>query len=300
MILVIVDAYSKYIDAHVLTSATTASTILRLRQTFSTHGVPCTIVSDNGSPLTSLEFQQYCSMNGIKHIRSSPFHPATNGLAERSVQTIKRGLKKMGGDLETRMFEFLGRYRITPQTTTGESPAQMLISKTPRFRLDLVRPRRENRVLHQQEKAQESHNSAVPEQIFYLGDTVWAMNFAAAAPKWLPGVLQHCLGPVSFTVGLTDGRVWRRHIDHIWARLPEENVTTTSPRPPEGFVPPARAVLPAREDIAEAATAKSPPDLSSNEFAIVNDVPSSTASEVVVPELRRSTKFVQPIIRFDL
>ena len=111
------------IDAHVVTSATTAVTILRLRQTFSTHGLPCTIVSDNGSPFTSREFQQYCSMNGIKHIRSSPFHPASNGLAERAVQTIKGGHKKMGGDLETRMFEFLGRYRITPQTTTGETPA---------------------------------------------------------------------------------------------------------------------------------------------------------------------------------
>ena len=64
--------------------------------------------------------------------------------------------------------------------------------------------------------------------MFYVGDTVWAMNFAAAAPKWLPGVLQYCLGPVSFTVGLTDRRVCRRHTDHIRARLPEENVTTTS------------------------------------------------------------------------
>ena len=140
MILVILDAYSKYIDTHVMTSATTAATILWLRQTFSTHGLPCTIVSDNVSPFTSLEFQKYCSMNGIKHVRSSPFHPATNGLAERAVQTIKRGLKKMGGDLETRMFEFLGRNRLTPQMTTGESPAQTLMSKTPIVRLHLHLP----------------------------------------------------------------------------------------------------------------------------------------------------------------
>ena len=62
----------------------------------------------------------------------------------------------MGGDIETRIFELLGRYRITPQTTTGESPAQMLMSRTPRFRLDLLLPGRENRVLQQQEKAQET------------------------------------------------------------------------------------------------------------------------------------------------
>ena len=200
----------------------------------------------------------------------------------------------MGGDLETRMFELLGRYRITPQTTTGESPAQMLMSKTPRVRLDLLLPRRENRVPQQQEKAQESQNSAVPEQMFYVGDTVWAMNCAAAAPKWLPGILLHCLGPVSFTVGLTDGRVWRRHTDHIRARLPEENVTTTSPRPTERAVLPARDVLPAREDIAEA-TAKPPSDMPSNDSAIID-----AASQVVVPELRRSTRFVRPIIRLDL
>ena len=138
--------------------------------------------------------------------------------------------------------------------------------------------------------------------MFYAGDTVWAMNFAAAAPKWLPGVLQQCLGPVTFTVGLTDGRAWRRHIDHLRARLPEENVTTTSPRPPESTVLPARAIPPAREDIAEAATAtaKPPPDLSSYDSAIVNDVPSSPASQVVVPELRRSTRSVRPIIRLDI
>ena len=96
MILFIVDAYSKYTDAHVMTSATTAATILQLRQTFSTHGLPCTIVSDNGSPFTSQEFQQYCSMNGIKHIRSSPYHPANKGLAERAVQTIKTRTEEDG------------------------------------------------------------------------------------------------------------------------------------------------------------------------------------------------------------
>ena len=84
MILVIVDAHSKYIDAHVMTSSTTAATILWLRQTFGTHGLPYTLVSDNGTAFTSHELQNYCRSNGIKHIRSAPFHPASNGLAERA------------------------------------------------------------------------------------------------------------------------------------------------------------------------------------------------------------------------
>ena len=121
---------SKYIDAHVMTSSTTAATILRLRQPFATPDLPCTLVSDNGTAFTSHEIQNFCRSNSIKHIRSAPFHPASNGLAEITVQTIKDGLKKINsGDLETRMYQFLSRYRVTLQTTTGQTPAEMLMSK---------------------------------------------------------------------------------------------------------------------------------------------------------------------------
>ena len=60
MIVVIVDAHSKYIDAHIVTSATTASTLLKLLQTFATHGLSCTLVSDNGIAFTSQKFQMFC------------------------------------------------------------------------------------------------------------------------------------------------------------------------------------------------------------------------------------------------
>ena len=93
-------------------------------------------------------------MNGIKYIRSAPFHPTSNGLAEKAVQTVKNGLRKInGGDLETRMYEFLSRYLITPPTTTGKSPAQILMSKLPRIKLDLLLPARGDRVLYKQANA---------------------------------------------------------------------------------------------------------------------------------------------------
>ena len=85
MILIIVDAHSKYIDAHVVSSARTSATITRLRQTFAVLGLPITIVSDNGSCFTSDEFEQFCKANGIKHVKCSPYHPSSNGLAERAV-----------------------------------------------------------------------------------------------------------------------------------------------------------------------------------------------------------------------
>ena len=48
-----------------------------------------------GSVFTSKEFNHFTDMNGIKHLTTAPYHPAWNGLAERAVQTLKTGLKKM-------------------------------------------------------------------------------------------------------------------------------------------------------------------------------------------------------------
>ena len=150
MILIIVDAHSKYIDAHVVSSATTSATITKLRQTFAVLGLPIT-VSYNGSCFTSDEFEQFCKVNGIKHVKCSPYHPSSNGLAERAVQTVKAGLKKTTGNLEDRLCNFLTRYRVTPQSTTGQTPAEFVLKTPPRTRIhrsttenfcwDEIRPR---------------------------------------------------------------------------------------------------------------------------------------------------------------
>ena len=100
-LLIGVDAHSKWIDAHVVSST---AAINKLRTTFSIHGLPQTIVSDNGSVF---KFQEFLRQNGIEHVRSPPYHPSSNGLAERAVQTVKEGLKKMKGTLEVQLDRFL-------------------------------------------------------------------------------------------------------------------------------------------------------------------------------------------------
>ena len=51
--------------------------------------------TDNGSVLTSIEFQHFIDMNGIRHLTTAPYRPASNGMAELGVQTLKTGLKQM-------------------------------------------------------------------------------------------------------------------------------------------------------------------------------------------------------------
>ena len=87
------------------------------------------------------EFQQFVKLNGIKHVTTAPYHPASNGLAERAVQTLKIGLKKItSGALEDPLAQFLFQYCLTPHSTTGTSPAELLMGRKPRSILDLMKP----------------------------------------------------------------------------------------------------------------------------------------------------------------
>ena len=124
-----------------LTAATSTVTIEHLRGIFATHGLPEVLVTDNGTPFTSSEFEIFIVNNGIRHVTSSPYHPASNGLAERSVQTFKEHMKKISDDtLETRISRFLFWNRLTSHTTTGVTPAELLLGRIPRSQLDLLKP----------------------------------------------------------------------------------------------------------------------------------------------------------------
>ncbi|PIO68749.1 integrase core domain protein [Teladorsagia circumcincta] len=92
--LVIVDAYSKWPEIIQKNSITTSATIKVLTKVFAQFGNPQTLITDNGTQFTSTTFVNFCRRRGIKHVRSPPFHPQSNGQAERFVDTFKRGLAK--------------------------------------------------------------------------------------------------------------------------------------------------------------------------------------------------------------
>ena len=114
-----------------------------LRTSFATHGLPDIIVSDNAKCFVGAEFQDFLKKNGILHLPSPPRHPASNGLVEKAVQTVKRGLEKQHiGFFHTKLQRILFSYRTTPQSTTGKSPAEMLMKRTLKTHVDLLHPNR--------------------------------------------------------------------------------------------------------------------------------------------------------------
>ena len=65
-----------------------------LQQIFSLEGLPDTLLTDNGSQFVSDKFNAFCIELNIKHLTTLTYHNASNGKAERFVQTFKREVDK--------------------------------------------------------------------------------------------------------------------------------------------------------------------------------------------------------------
>ena len=227
MILIVIDAHSKWIEAIPTESATSSVVIESSRVLFSQFGLPEVLVTDNGPCFVGEDFEIFLAKNGIKHITSAPYHPATNGLAERAVQTVKRGLKKVTqGSMKTRIAKILTAYRSTPQSTTGMSPAQLLMGRSIRTRLDLLLPNTSEKVENRQLQQKVQHDKLNSRKTFQKGEKVYARNFGTSSgQKWLPAVIEEVTGPVSFMCKLQDSHVVRRHLDHLRPRAVSETTT---------------------------------------------------------------------------
>ena len=153
--IVLVDTYSKWLDAHIMSSSTSQITTEKMSQTFANMGLPKMVVSDNDTAFTSSEFQDFMKQNGIIHRRSAPYHPSSNGLA---VQSLKEGLNKLTGSIESRLNKFLFRYRITPHSVTGRTPSELIFGRTLRSELNLLFPDPASKVRKKQEQQKRNHD----------------------------------------------------------------------------------------------------------------------------------------------
>ena len=141
--LLLVDSYSKWLEIECLTKTKSCDTIRVLHRWFARFGFPIQLVSDNGPQFVSYEFDYFLKTHGIKHIRSSAYHPCSNGGAERFVQTVKQGLKACyieKGDSNTKLNDYLFGYRITPSSVTGKTPSELFLGRQIRSRFDLMKP----------------------------------------------------------------------------------------------------------------------------------------------------------------
>ena len=148
MFFLVVDSQSKWLEVEIMLSTTSNATIEKLRDMFARFGLPEQLVSDNGPQFISNEFSQFMKLNGIKHSLVVPYHPRSNGQAERFVQTFKEGMQNIKFS-----------YRTMPNSTTGQTPAEIFLNRRPKTRLDLLRPDLGRRVESKRNNQKVAHNA---------------------------------------------------------------------------------------------------------------------------------------------
>ena len=189
-----------------MTAVTSASTLIALERIFCQEGFPETVVSDNGTQLTSEEFRKFCRNHGIVQITTAPFHPSSNGEAERFVRTFKTALKKFmdsGEGLDKALQKVLFTYRTTPNGEEGKSPAELLHGRQPRTKLALLDESKES---PRQDAKQGSYK-------FQVNEYVWARYFNKG-PKWWPGKIVKRQGSCMYLVETKKG-ILRRHQNQL-------------------------------------------------------------------------------------
>ena len=273
---------------------------------------PQTIVTDNGTCFTSADFESFLSDNGIHHLTTAPYHPASNGLAERAVQIVKKGLKKnKKGTFRTRLSRTLFSYRITPQTTTSVSPAELLLKRRPRSKLDLLRPNLAERVEWKQQSQKEQHDSRSKEREFSTGTKVWVRNMQRG-DKWLPGTILSKEGSVTYHVEMANGRVRKCHTDQLRIRtvqpeMPDSLNSPTLPLTSTALSSNVPNLPPVESPNGNDSTAVEPDPNPSTPNSEPLSEPSNeqpTVETPVVPSLnetecRRSSRARQPVDRFE-
>lgn len=113
-------------------SETTASTVIGCcKCQFSRHGIPNIVITDNGPPFSSMDFQTFSTVWDFKHLTSSPYHSQSNGKAESAVKIAKTLLRKAAHAGDDR-WKAVPAWRNTPTEGLNSSPVQRLQSRRTR------------------------------------------------------------------------------------------------------------------------------------------------------------------------
>ena len=237
MFLLITDAHSKWVEVHATSSSTSSITIKLLQKTFASLGLPEVLVSDNATAFTSAEFSEFLHRNRVHHVRTPPYHPASNGLVERAVQSFKEGMKRIrDGSINTQLARYLFKYRSTPHTSTGMSLAEMLCGQKLRTQLDVLVPSVRKTVRNAQDRQKRNHDMHCRPRSFAPGESVYVKNYGSG-PRWLPGKVVSTEGSAMYQIQLSDGRTVRRHADQLHSRVDDGESHSPTSDMEDSYVP---------------------------------------------------------------
>ena len=144
-VLVIVDHFTRYVQAHVVRNETArAAAEVLYHKYFTVFGFPRRLMSDQARAFEGKVIQSLCNYLGIEKIRTTPYHPQSNGQVERTHQTLMRMIGKLDDERRQNWPSHLGSivhaYNATRSQVTGYSPYYLMFGRRPRLPIDLIFP----------------------------------------------------------------------------------------------------------------------------------------------------------------
>ena len=142
-VLVVCDYATRYPEAIAMRTIDAERVAEELVQMFARVGIPQEILTDQGTNFTSQLLAQVYRLLQVIGLRTSPYHPQTDGMVERFNATLKEMLRKSasedGKDWDQLLPYLLFAYREVPQESTGFSPFELLYGRDVRGPLDILK-----------------------------------------------------------------------------------------------------------------------------------------------------------------
>ena len=144
-VLVVEDHFTRYLQAYVMKNHTARTTARVLyNEYFSVFGFPRRLMSDQAPEFSGKVIAALCNLLGVAKIRTSPYHPQSNGAVERAHQTLRRMKGKLDPEKQCKWKSHLGSvliaYNATRSLITGYSPYFLMFGRRPRLPIDLLFP----------------------------------------------------------------------------------------------------------------------------------------------------------------
>jgi len=129
LFLIVVDSYSGWPEVVRVSNRSAENVTHVVRTIFARNGVPKTLVSDNAREFCDESMCKWLRKIGCNPMKTPPFHPQSNGVAERMVATIKLGLKAYSpqfGSVDAYLQRMLLSYRSIPHGDRNSSPSLLM------------------------------------------------------------------------------------------------------------------------------------------------------------------------------
>ena len=237
--LIAVDYYSGYFEVQDLSNTTSNRVITVLKTWFARHGIPVTVISDNGPPFNSGDFESFSKEWDFHHITSSPRHPQSNGRVENAVKSCKSLLMKARADKRDPLLALL-EWRNTPTEGMHASPSQLLYGRRTRTCLPVAKTLLEPRVITNVPKMIEMRKQKQKHYYDQHTHELPKLDNGDAIRMRLPGEKEWSLGQVIGDVGNrsyqveVNGKQYRRN--RRWLRATPETLEPSETSEPTELI----------------------------------------------------------------